>query len=201
MSDAKDRMKNRFRGFLPVVVDVETGGFDAEKDALLEIAAVLLDFNEQGNLVMTRSYREHLKPFPGANLDPEALEFNKIDPTHPFRFAKDEKEALLHFLAPIQEAIVKHKCTRAVLVGHNPTFDLGFLKAAMIRCNIESCFHHFTTFDTATLAGVAYGQTVLLKAAKVAGIEFLQEEAHSALYDAEKTAELFCKIVNQWPKK
>src|SRR5690349_2637481 len=38
----------RFRGFLPVVVDIETGGFDSERDALLEIAAVIVRMDEHG---------------------------------------------------------------------------------------------------------------------------------------------------------
>ncbi|HAV68246.1 MAG TPA: ribonuclease T, partial [Alcanivorax sp.] len=45
MTNQHPSLALRFRGFLPVVVDVETGGFDARNDALLEIAAVLLDMD------------------------------------------------------------------------------------------------------------------------------------------------------------
>ena len=38
----------RFRGFLPVVVDVETGGFNEQTDALLQIAAVIVDRDDSG---------------------------------------------------------------------------------------------------------------------------------------------------------
>ena len=38
----------------------------------------------------------------------------------------------------------------------------------------------------------------LAKAAKAAGIEFDSGQAHSAIYDAERTADLFCNIVNRW---
>jgi ribonuclease T len=195
----KTPMARRFRGFLPVVIDVETGGFDAKKDALLEVAAVMLDFDENDQLICTDTVHEHVKPFPGAHLDPKALEFTGIKPFNPFRFANNEKTALENIFAPIKAAIKKQKCQRAVLVGHNPGFDLGFLHTAIERTKLKSPFHLFTTFDTATLGAVAYGQTVLLRAARAANIEFDPNEAHSALYDAQKTAELFCKIVNQWP--
>ena len=198
---SKSLMQGRFRGYLPVVIDVETAGFDAKKDALLEVAAVLLDFNQQGELICSDSVHEHIEPFPGANLDPKALEFTGIRPFNPFRFAKAEAQALQDIFTPIKAAIQQHQCQRAVLVGHNPAFDLSFLQAAMARCHIaKNPFHLFTTFDTATLAGVAFGQTVLLRAAQAANIDFDASQAHSALYDAQKTAELFCHIVNQWPQ-
>ena len=176
-------LAHRFRGFLPVIVDVETAGFDPAKHALLEIAAC------------------HVAPFSGAQFDPKSLAFNGIDPHHPFRFAKPELDALEHIFKPIRLLVKSQQCTRAILVGHNPFFDLSFLKAAIDRCNIKKHpFHAFSTFDTATLGGLAYGQTVLARAAIAAGITWNADEAHSAVYDAEKTAELFCKIVNQWDK-
>ncbi|MCH2455158.1 MAG: ribonuclease T, partial [Idiomarina sp.] len=49
MSDTSESlMKKRFRGYMPGVVDVETAGFNAKTDALIEIAAVLLDFDSDG---------------------------------------------------------------------------------------------------------------------------------------------------------
>jgi ribonuclease T len=42
------------------------------------------------------------------------------------------------------------------------------------------------------------GQTVLAKACQAAGIAFDGQQAHSALYDTERTAELFCFIVNRY---
>lgn len=189
----------RFRGFLPVVVDVETAGFDARRDALLEVAAVLLDMDEEGYLSRRETVSVHIEPFAGANLDPKALAFTGIDPWHPFRFAKPEKEALSLVFQPIRRQIRETGCTRAILVGHNPSFDLAFIKAAVERCGIKrNPFHLFSTFDTATLAGLVYGQTVLARAVQAAGFEWDNERAHSAVYDAEMTAELFCTIVNRW---
>ena len=192
-------MAGRFRGFLPVVVDVETGGFNAGTDALLEIAAVLLDIDAEGHWHRTETHACHVQPFPGANLEPSALEFNGIDPDHPLRFAVPEREALGQILDPVRKAVKAQSCTRAVLVGHNPSFDLGFVNAAVERTRFKrNPFHPFSTFDTATLGGLAYGQTVLSRAVEAAGIDWDGRDAHSAIYDAEKTADLFCAIVNRW---
>ncbi|MEW8353314.1 MAG: ribonuclease T [Candidatus Thiodiazotropha sp.] len=192
-------MGQRFRGYLPVVVDVETGGFDAAKDALLEIAATTIAIDQAGMLHPAETHAYHLIPFEGANIDPKALEFNGIDPQHPFRDALPEKEALRQLFAPIRKAVKASGCKRAILVGHNAFFDLGFLNAAVERTGIKrNPFHPFSTFDTVTLAGVAYGQTVLAKAAKAAGLDWDSSEAHSAIYDTQQTARLFCGIINRW---
>ena len=192
-------MADRFRGFLPVVVDVETGGFNASTDALLEIAAVLLRFDEQGILRREETFRYHVKPFEGANLDPASLAVNGIDPDHPLRPAIDERDALQRVFRDVRRAIREANCTRAILVGHNSAFDLGFLNAAIERCAIKrNPFHPFSSFDTATLCGVAFGQTVLSRAVKAAGMEFDEGSAHSAAYDAEITADVFCEVVNRF---
>lgn len=189
----------RFRGFLPVVVDVETGGFDSDRDALLEIAAVVVRMDSDGWVHPEPVVSTHVVPFPGANIDPRALEITGIDPTHPFRAALDEKEALDHIFRPIRKAMREADCQRAILVGHNAAFDLGFLNAAIRRTGYKrSPFHLFSCFDTATLAGLAYGQTVLSKAVTAAGFDWDSNEAHSAVYDTEQTARLFCSIVNRW---
>ena len=192
-------MADRFRGFLPVVVDVETGGFNASTDALLEIAAVLLRFDEQGILRREETFRYHVKPFEGANLDPASLAVNGIDPDHPLRPAIDERDALQRVFRDVRRAIREANCTRAILVGHNSAFDLGFINAAIERCAIKrNPFHPFSSFDTATLCGVAFGQTVLSRAVKAAGLEFDEGSAHSAAYDAEITADVFCEVVNRF---
>ena len=191
----------RFRGFLPVIVDVETAGFNCNTDALLEIAAVTLTVNDEQQWCIDETFARHVNPFEGANLDPVSLEFTGIDPHHPFRkqIAVSEDEALHEIFRPIRRKIREHKCNRAILVGHNASFDLGFLNAAVERTQIKrNPFHPFSTFDTATLCGLAYGQTVLSRAAKAAGLEWDEKEAHSAKYDAEKTALIFCDIVNKW---
>jgi len=192
----------RFRGYLPVVVDVETGGFNPQNDALLEIAAVTLQVDDGGHWQREASHFYHVEPFEGANLEKSALEFTGIDPFHPFRYAVSEAEALRSIFKPIRAALKRHKCTRAVLVGHNPAFDLSFLNAAIERVGFKrNPFHPFSTFDTATLGGLAYGQTVLARAVQAAGLDWDSAQAHSALYDAERTADLFCSVVNLWTRK
>ena len=189
----------RFRGFLPVVVDVETGGFNCRTDALLEIAAVLIEPNDDGTLTRGETFRYHVKPFEGANLEPASLAINGIDPDHPLRPAIDERDALRRIFREVRRAVRDHRCTRAILVGHNASFDLGFLNEAILRSEIKrNPFHPFSSFDTATLCGVAYGQTVLSRAVKAAGMTWDEDSAHSAAYDAEVTADLFCDIVNRF---
>ncbi len=191
-------LANRFRGFLPVVIDVECGGFNPNTDALLEIAAVLIEIQADGTLLPGDSWRYHVQPFPGAKLEAASLAVTGIDPFHPLRPAISEREALTRLFKDIRSAMKGHDCTRAVLVGHNAYFDLNFLNAAVVRTDIKrNPFHPFSSFDTATLAGVAFGQTVLSKALQAAGIAWDSNEAHSAAYDAQRTAELFCVICNR----
>lgn len=199
MSAPHPSMALRFRGFLPVVVDVETGGFNAQTDALLEVAAVLVDMDSEGYLRPSTRIHFHVDPFPGANLEQAALDFTGIDPHNPLRGAVPEETALKGVFDPVRKAVKQHGCNRAVLVGHNSFFDQGFINAAAERNDAKrNPFHPFSSFDTAALAGLVYGQTVLAKACEAAGIRFSQREAHSALYDATRTAELFCSMVNRF---
>ena len=193
------QLKHRFRGYFPVVIDVETAGFNKETDALLEIAVTLLKMNNDGELVLDKTLHYHLEPFEGANLEPEALAFNGIDPTNPLRGAVDEKTAFKEIVKEVKKAQKASDCHRSIIVAHNATFDHGFVTKALERNSIKRTpFHPFATFDTAALSGLALGHTVLAKACQFAGIPFDNKEAHSALYDTERTAELFCYIVNKW---
>jgi ribonuclease T len=199
MEKSSSPLGNRFRGYLPVIIDIETAGFKAKKNPLLEIAAIIVEIDDTGKLQTTETHACNIIPFNGSELDEAALKFTGIDPYHPFRMAIEEKEALNKIFKPIKAAVKRNECTRAILVGHNPAFDLNFLNAAIERTKIKrSPFHPFSSFDTATLGGLVYGQTVLAKIAKAAGLDWDSEKAHSAIYDAEQTAILFCKIVNKW---
>ncbi|SDH65141.1 ribonuclease T [Vibrio xiamenensis] len=202
MTETNDQLalNKRFRGYLPVVVDVETAGFNPSTDALLEICAITLAMDENGELHPATTMHFHIEPFEGANLEREALEFNGIlDPFSPLRGAVSEEHALKEIYKQIRKEQKAANCSRAIMVAHNANFDLSFVNAANERAKLKRVpFHPFAVFDTATLSGLAYGQTVLARACKVAGMEFDNREAHSALYDTEKTAELFCGIVNKW---
>ncbi len=203
MNNADDtpRMVQRFRGFLPVVVDVETGGFDNQSDALLEIAVVPLEMDQNGKILPQPTISTHVQPFPGSHINPKALEVNGIDPDSPLRGAINERDALDHVLLPVRHALRDSECHRAILVGHNAAFDLGFLNAAVRRTGYKrNPFHPFSCFDTVSLAGLAYGQTVLARAVQAAGLDWDTSQAHSAIYDTERTAALFCRIVNRWQR-
>lgn len=192
-------MASRFRGFLPVVVDVETGGFNSRTDALLEIAAVLLEMDDEGLLHRSETIRYHVKPFEGANIEAASIAVNGIDPFHPLRPAIDENDALQRVFREVRRAVREQRCSRAVLVGHNAHFDLGFLNEAVNRTKIKrNPFHPFSCFDTATACGIGFGQTVLARASIAAGLGWDETQAHSASYDAEMTAELFCEVVNRF---
>ncbi|HBA32590.1 MAG TPA: ribonuclease T [Gammaproteobacteria bacterium] len=194
-----NKLANRFRGFLPVVVDVETGGFDAKKDALLEIAAVLLEMDGEGKLSLGETVSTHVIPFEGANLDPKSLQVNGINPFHPLRAAREEIDALNYIFQPIRQAVKAAGCKRAILVGHNASFDLSFINSAAERCGVKrNPFHPFSNFDTVSFSALAFGQTVLSRAAEAAGMPWDSREAHSAVYDTQMTAKLFCHVINRW---
>lgn len=201
MEISQNPLGKRFRGYLPVIVDIETAGFNAKKNPLLEIAAVIVEPDADGLLQITETHSSNIVPFKNSELDEAALKFNGIDPYHPFRMAMEEKDALNKIFKPIRNAVKRNECNRAILVGHNPAFDINFLNAAVERNQIKRCpFHPFSSFDTATLGGLIYGQTVLAKVAQAAGLTWDSDKAHSALYDAEQTARLFCMMVNRWKK-
>ena len=192
-------LTDRFRTYMPVVIDVETGGFNCQTDAILEIAAVILGMDEKGILGIEQTYFHRIIPFDGANIEAAALKFTGIDPYHPLRIARTEKEVFQTLFKIVRDAMKANQCRRAILVGHNAHFDHGFVNAASERHKLQrNPFHPFSSFDTASLAGLAFGQTVLARACDAAGMEFDDSQAHSARYDAEKTAELFFKIVNKW---
>lgn len=192
-------ISSRFRTYLPIVIDIETAGFNAKTDAILEIAAVVLGMDDAGILAPTQTLFHRVIPFKGANLEEAALKFTGIDPFHPLRIAQSEADVFQSLFNMVKAAVKSSDCKRAIIVAHNAHFDHGFINAAADRLQIKrNPFHPFSSFDTATLSGLAYGQTVLARACETAGIEFDSAQAHSARYDADRTAKLFCKIVNKW---
>ena len=190
------KLKDRIRGYLPVVIDVETSGFNEKTDALLEICAIILSMDEEGSFFAKTTLHYHVEPFKGANIEASAIKFNGIDIDNPFRLAVREKKALSEIFDHINEELETEECSRAILVGHNAFFDLGFVKAATLRANLKSPFHQFSTIDTVSLSALCCGETVLAKAISKMDIEWDNNEAHSALYDTQKTSELFCQIFN-----
>lgn len=202
----KNLLAERFRGFYPVVLDVETAGFNPKTDALLEVAAITLKFNENGDLVRDQSFHYNIEPFHGSVLNEENLKFLGIDPYNPLRGAVSEKDSLIPLFKALSKLAKANGCKRTVLIGHNAHFDHSFIMAANERLNYKRCpFHPFSVIDTASLSSVFLGQSVLRVACLTAGIEFDNSQAHGALYDTEREAELFCYFVNKlkslggWP--
>ncbi|UJF24885.1 ribonuclease T [Suttonella sp. R2A3] len=195
-------ISQRFRNFLPVVVDVETGGFNSAKDALLEVAATFVNYDEHGHLHLVDTLHYHVKPFADANIDPESLKITGIDPYHPLRPAWDEAKVAEKLFGAIRTYQKQQGCSRTILVGHNAQFDLGFINALAERTNYQrNPFHPFSALDTVSLGALAYGQTVLARIAQYAGFEYDSKQAHGAKYDTELTAKIFCHIVNTWHDK
>ncbi|UAJ66320.1 ribonuclease T [Candidatus Schneideria nysicola] len=194
-------LRTRFRGFYPVVIDIESAGLNANTHALLEIAAITLKMDKNGWLQLDKIFHFHIEPFPGSILQPEALALNRIEPNNPLRGAVTEHQALNEIFFAVRKGIKNQECNRAIIVAHNAAFDHSFVMAAAERANLQNNpFHPFSTFDTAALSGLVFGQTVLAKACAAAGITFHTSFAHSALYDTERTAELFCELVNRWKR-
>jgi ribonuclease T len=192
-------LDKRFRGFYPVIIDIETSGLNAQTDGILEIAAIFPAMDSQGYLFAAEKIHFHVLPFEGANLDPKALAFTGIDPFNPLRGAVDERQALTEIFKLVRKHQKNNNCNRSIIVAHNASFDQGFINKAGERCNLKRMpFHPFASFDTASMAGLILGQTVLAKACQQANIAYDNEQAHSALYDTEVTAELFFYMVNKW---
>lgn len=194
-----NQLAARFRGYYPVIIDIETSGLDPHCHAILEIAAIFPEMDEQGYLNSVDKIHFHVMPFEGAELDPKALSFTGIDPFNPLRNTVDEREALTEIFKKVRKYQKLNDCNRAIIVAHNASFDQGFINKATDRCKLKRVpFHPFASFDTASMAGLTLGQTVLAKACAEAGVDYNNKEAHSALYDTEVTAELFYYMVNRY---
>ena len=193
-------IKERFRKYLPVVVDLETGGFDPKTNAILEIAATLIIKNEDTQLLdVGKTYRYHIEPYEGLVVEQESLDFTKINLKHPLRNAITEKDALEELFKIINTERTANGCSRAILIGHNAHFDHSFLTEAVSRNNIKkSPFHPFSVLDTVTLGALHTKQTVLARICDFLNIDYDSKEAHSAAYDSDITAKVFCKIVNEF---
>ncbi|MCK0527556.1 MULTISPECIES: ribonuclease T [unclassified Anaerobiospirillum] len=195
------KIRDRFRTFLPVVVDVETGGFNPATDALLEVCMMTLQIDNKGRLAPKDQYSVNIRPFEGANIVQVNIDFLGIDPYDESRNLVDEADAIKPLLKTIAKEVKAQECTKAILVGHNGAFDLSFINAVANRVNYKrNPFHPFSVIDTASLGALVLGQTVLSRACHSAGISFNEEHAHSAVYDTEKECELFCAMYNRFTK-
>lgn len=204
MEDTKTRVlsiKDRFRGFLPVIVDVEASGFDFKNCAILEVAMQPVEMDDRGMLHPGECMSANIRPFAGAKFEEASMNFLGIDPFDEARELQDERTALVGMFKTVAKAVKKAGCRKAILVGHNGAFDLAYINAAAARLNYKrNPFHPFSVLDTASLSALVYGQTVLARACVMAGIDFSENEAHSARYDTERECDLFCALFNRFTK-
>jgi ribonuclease T len=192
------KFSDRFRGYLPVVVDLETGGFSNTVNPILELACTFLQWQDD-EISLGDQHCWNVTPFANSEIDPASLRITGIDLDDPDRQHFDEKVVLGEFFKLVRTKMKADGCHRAIMVAHNASFDQGFINTSCIRTGIKrSPFHPFSSLDTASLAAVAYGHTVLSESCRRAGLAFDASKAHSAAYDAERTAQLFCHMVNGW---
>ena len=188
-------MQNRFRGFMPVVIDVECGGFIPYRCTVGNCRSVVGDSGD-GSLAAWGNWRYHVQPFPAptsngvTRCDGLSILFTR----YAQRFQRRSAHAIVQ---EISQAMKDNDCTRAILVGHNACFDLNFLNAAVARTEIKrNPFHPFSSFDTATLAGVAFGQTGYRSRFKRPESLGIRTNAFGA-YDAQQTADCFARSANE----
>lgn len=189
-------MRKKLGNYWPVVIDLETSGVVSDKNAILEVAAIPLEFNS-GSWGYSEIWHEHIIPFEGAEFSPEAMAVHGIDADHPFRMAISEAAWLTNWQNQLAEVAGKNKCQRCMLAGHNAHFDLNFVMAAVSRCSINIPLHKFTCFDTATMGAYMCNETVLPRILRKSGIKYNSDSAHSAVYDTKVTADLIIKWLNQ----
>ncbi len=195
------QIRDRFRTFLPVVVDVETGGFNPVTDALLEVCMITVQIDNEGRLVPKDEYSVNIRPFEGSRIERINVEFLGIDPYDEKRNLVEEGEAMRPMFKAIAKEVKAQACTKAILVGHNGSFDLSFINAVARRLNYKrNPFHPFSVIDTASLGALVLGQTVLSRACIAAGLSFDEEQAHNAVYDTTKECQLFCRMYNRFTK-
>ena len=190
------KTNERFGGLLPIVVDMETSGINPDSNAILELASIVLYLNDKLDLQCGNFFSCHVRPFPSSKIDPSSMYINTIEIENPFRLALSEEEAINRLFRFVYMNLRNFGCRKAVLVGHNANFDLAFLESARKRYKIDSPFHTFTVIDTATIGAVFYGKTVLANVVNASNMRFNPKLAHSAIYDAKITTDLFCSVTN-----
>lgn len=180
------------------MIDLETGGFECKKHAVLEIAIVLLDWKDN-QIIPGVTHQWNIEPEAHLVVEAASLAVTGIDLSDPNRNAIQENQAVRECFKIIRRAVKSANCNRAILTAHNAHFDHGFVMEATERNEIKrNPFHPFSVIDTASLSALTLGHTVLSEACLRAGVNFENEKAHSAVHDAEATADLFCRIVNSW---
>ena len=176
LTDIAVRAKDQTLDDEYVVFDIETTGFSATADRIIEIGAVKVRAGEITDYYSTFVNPEVPIPFEITKLtsitDEMVMEAPTID------------KVLPEFLEFVGDA---------ALVAHNAGFDVGFIKENAKRLGLN---HKYTYLDTVALARVllpTLGKFKLNIVAKALNISL--ENHHRAVDDAKATAEIFVKFI------
>ena len=159
-----------------VVFDIETTGFSASKNQIIEIGAVKM---EQGEIT------DRFSTF--------------VNPKEPIPYRIEELTGISDRMVMDAEGIEQilprflEFCKDSVLVAHNAGFDTGFIetKAKMLGISTD-----FTVVDTLSLARALLPDLSRFKLDQVAkALNISLENHHRAVDDAECTAHIFRKFL------
>ncbi len=159
-----------------VVFDLETTGFSAIQDKIIEIGAVKVE-----NGAITDTYSTFVNP--KVPIPFRITQLTSITDSMVMD-APDIETVLPQFLAFVKDA---------VLVAHNASFDVGFLEQ---NCRYQDIVPDFTSVDTVSLARILLPSLSKFKLNVVAkALNIAQEHHHRAVDDARVTAEIFVKFI------
>lgn len=185
VDDLKDIVVNRKGQNLDdpcVVFDIETTGFGPVKDQIIEIGAVKV---VEGRVV------DHYSTFVNPDI-PIPFEIEKLTGIN------DQMVMGYPMIEEILPQFLKF-CEGCILVAHNASFDVGFIRK---KSEIQGIDIDFTVIDTVALARLLLPQLNKVKlnlVAKALGISL--ENHHRAVDDAKATAEIFMKFITMLKEK
>lgn len=159
-----------------VVFDIETTGFSAVNDRIIEIGAVKVE----GGRIVDR-YSTFVNPE-----RPIPFEIEKLTGIH---------DGMVEDAEVIEDVLPKFMefCQDCIMVAHNAEFDMSFIRENCRRQGIE---RKFTVVDTLAMARSMLPDLKNYKLDTVVeAVGGSLENHHRAVEDAESTADIFVKFV------
>lgn len=196
-----------------LIIDTETGGLDADNDAILEIAGLVWQRVPGGPGCVLGRFRFAVND-PAGNVSDEALAVNKIDmATHEGLDPQTVVPNIEHFINAVyyEHGAYKPKADfGVVLCGHNIGFDVDFMQRLYLlsgrtvkgrNSDWEKTFSH-RLLDTCGIVRylVLSGVLPLKGASSKEVFEYYgiyPKNAHSALADADATGLLLNCLINE----
>ena len=175
-----NKKKLRLKDATYVVFDVETTGLSAERDRLIEIAAIKVK-----NGAEIDSFESYINPKrPISELITRLTSITDDD----VKDAPFEEEVMTNFYNWLDED--------DILVAHNAKFDLGFLDKSFERLGLKN--KNNASIDTLFISRAENKEAKrhgLSNLAKLYKVRLVQH--HRAIYDTKATAEIFVKMLDQ----